>query len=78
MYTTSGNVKFTSYKDVNDVLKELFESVLLRYQNNLETLKRGSDFIFDSFQLMHFKYHRVTFERGGSYIDSPAFLILRN
>ena len=26
---------------------ELFESLLLRYQDNLETSMRGSDFIFD-------------------------------
>ena len=31
---------------------------------------RGSDFIFDSVQLMHYKCHRVIFKRRGSYIDS--------
>ena len=33
MYTTSDNVKFTCYNDVNDVVNELFESFLLRYQD---------------------------------------------
>ena len=31
---------------------------------------RGSDFIFDSVQLMYYKCHKVTLKRGGSYIDS--------
>ena len=31
---------------------------------------RGSDFIFDSVQLMHYKCHKVDFKRSGSYIDS--------
>ena len=32
---------------------------------------RGSDFIFDSFQLMYYKCHKVNFSRNGSCIDSP-------
>ena len=31
MYATSGNVKFTPYNDVNDVVNELFKSLLSRY-----------------------------------------------
>ena len=48
MYTTSENIKFTSYNDVNDVVNKLFESLLSRYQDNLETSIRGSDFVVDS------------------------------
>ena len=50
MYRTSDNVKCTSYNDVNDVVNELFESRLSRYQDNSETWKRGSDFVFDLVQ----------------------------
>ena len=32
---------------------------------------RGSDFIYNSLQLMYFKCHKVNFRRGGSNIDSP-------
>ena len=32
---------------------------------------RGSDFIFESVQLMYYKCPEANFERGGSYIDSP-------
>ena len=35
---------------------------------------RGSDFIFDSVQLMYCKCHKVNFRRGGSYIDSPDWI----
>ena len=35
---------------------------------------KGSDFIFDSIQLMHYKCHEVNFKRGGSYIDSPDWI----
>ena len=31
---------------------------------------KGSDFIFDSVQLLYYKYHKVNFSRDGSHIDS--------
>ena len=48
MYTTGENIKFTSYNDVNDVVNKIFESLLSRYQDNLETSMRGRDFVVDS------------------------------
>ena len=35
---------------------------------------RGSDFIFDSVQLMCGKCHKINFQRGRSYIDSPDWI----
>ena len=67
-------LKLTSHSYVNDVVNELFESLLLRYQDNLEISMRGSDFVFDLVTIKHFKCHRVTFKCGGSYIGSPAWL----
>ena len=32
---------------------------------------RGSDFILDSVQLLHYKCHKINFKRGDSYIDFP-------
>ena len=53
MHSRSNNIKFTSYNDANEVVDEHFESLRSRYQGNLETSMRGSDFIFDSVQLMY-------------------------
>ena len=52
MHSTSDNIKFKSYKDANEVVDELFESLPSSYQGYLETSMRGSDFIFDSVKLM--------------------------
>ena len=65
-------LELTSHSYVNDVVNELFELLLLRYQDNLEISMRRSDFIFDLVTIKHFKCHRVTFKCGGSYIGSPA------
>ena len=35
---------------------------------------RGSDFIFDSVQLMYYKCHRLNFMRCGSYIVSQDWI----
>ena len=74
MHSSSGNIKFTPYNDANEVADELFKSLCARYQENLETSMRGSDFIFDSVQLMYYKCHIVNFIHGGSYIDSPDWI----
>ena len=71
MHSNSNNIKFTSYSDANEVIDELFESLRSRYQGNLKTSMRGSDFILYSVQLMYYICHKVYFRRGGSYIDLP-------
>ena len=38
------------------------------------TSMRGTDFIFDSVQLMYYKCHKVNFKRGRSYIISPDWI----
>ena len=53
MHSTSDNIKFTSSNAANEVVDELFESLCSRYQENVETSMRRSDFIFDSVQLMY-------------------------
>ena len=35
---------------------------------------RVSEFVFDSIDLLHYNLHKITLNRGGSYIDSPKWL----
>ena len=35
---------------------------------------RGSDFIFDSVQLLYYKFHKVNFKRAGSYKEAPNWI----
>ena len=74
MHSASDNIKFTPYNDANEVVNELFESLRSKYQDNLEISMRGSDFIFDSVQLMYYKCHEENFKHGGSCIDSPDWM----
>ena len=74
MHSTSENIKFAPYNDTNEVFNELFEPLRSKYQDNLETSIKISNFTFDSVQLMYYKCHKVNFKRGGSYIDSPDMI----
>ena len=63
-----------SYDNANEVVNELFKSLLSRKQIFLETLMSGSDFIFDSVQLFYYKCHEINFKHNGSYTDSPDWI----
>ena len=52
MHSSSDSIKFTTYSDANDVIEKLFHSLCSKYQYGLETSIKGSDFIFDSIQVM--------------------------
>ena len=58
----------------NSKYGQFSHSVLSRYQGNLETLMRGSEFIFDSIQLMYYKCHKVNFILGVLYTDPPDWI----
>ena len=47
MHSRNDSIKFTSYNDANEAVDELFELLWSRYQGDLETSMRESDFIID-------------------------------
>ena len=74
MHSKSENIEFMTYDNANEIVNELFESLLSRCQIGLETSMRESDFIFDSVQLLYYKCHKINFKPGGSYIDSRDWI----
>ena len=57
----------------DEVIKELFDSLKNRYQNNLESM-RGSEFVFNCIQLLYYKCPKINPNRGESYIDPPDWM----
>ena len=74
MHTKSDNVEIMNGIETNDIIKELFKSFFTRYQEGLETKMEGSSFVFDSVDLLYYKPHKISLNRGGSYIDSPDWM----
>ena len=56
------------------LLKKFLNHFPSRYQIRLETLMKGSDFIFDSMHLLYYKCHKINLNRCGSYINSPDWI----
>ena len=69
IYVWSDNVSIMRGVDTNNIIREIFLSFLCNYQEELKIIK-GSNFVFESVELMDYKLHRVRLRRGGSYIKS--------
>ena len=61
-------------KDTDDIIREILRSFLHNYKEELKMFK-GSNFVFESVDLMDYKLHRVRLRRSGSYIKSPKWLL---
>ena len=74
MHTRSNNEEFMNGSDTDEIIKELFKSLLQRYQENLQQKMRGSDFAFDCINFLYYDFNKISVNKGGSYIDSPKWL----
>ena len=70
MHSKSDNAEIMMGIETDDIIKELFESFLEKYQEQLKTEMRGSDFVFESLGLLYYNLHKISLNRGGSYVDS--------
>ena len=73
MHAKSDNIEIMMGKETDDIIDEIFESLLPKYQEGLEESMRGSKFIFDSVDLLYYNLQKkISLDRkGSSYIDSP-------
>ena len=74
MHSSSNNVEMMINDKEDEVIEELFQSLLSRCQIELETSIKDSDFLFDCLHLLYYKCHKTNFKRGGSYIDYPNWI----
>ena len=74
IYVWSNNESIMRGSDTDDIIRELFRSFLHNYQEELKIIK-GSDFLFESVELIDYKLHRVRFGRDRSDIKSPKWLL---
>ena len=73
MHAKSNNVEIMMGSKTDEVIEDLFKSVFQRYQEKLEELMRGRDFIFDSVDILYYDLHKIRLNGGGPYIDSPKW-----
>ena len=73
MHLKSDKIEIMSSDEANKFIKIFFDSLKNRCQNNLESM-RGRESVFDYVQLLYYKCHKINFNCGGSYIDSPDWM----
>ena len=74
MHTRSNNVEIMVGSEINEIIKHFLESFLQRYQEGLEESMRGSEFVYDSVDVLYYNFNKVSLSRCGSYIDYPKWL----
>ena len=74
MHSKSDNIEILIGNETGEIIEDLFDSFLQRYPKKLEESMRGSEFVFDNADSLYYKLHKISLNRGGSYIDSPKWL----
>ena len=78
MYSHSDNIEVIISIEIDKIIEHLFDSFLQRYQKDLQESMRRSEFVFDNVDSLHYKLHKISLNRGESYIDSPKWLRNKN
>ena len=75
MHSKSDNIEIFIGNETDEIIEDLFNSIIQRYQKGLEESMKGSEFVFDSADSSYYKLYKISLKRGRSYIDSPDWLI---
>ena len=60
--------------NANEIIKNIFNSLLQRYQKRIEESMRESDFVFDYVEFLNYIFHKTDLKRSGSYIEAPKWI----
>ena len=74
-YVWSKNKEIRSEYDTNDIIENTLESFFNNYQKEEEISREKSNLVFDSVDLLQYKFHKTSLKRGSSYIKSPEWLL---
>ena len=70
-YVKSDNEDIRLGNDTSDIINELIESFLSYYRMEEQILGGGSNYVFDSVDILGIHFHDIKLKRGKSYIKSP-------
>ena len=60
--------------DTSDAINKLIYSFMKRYQEGLEAKMKGSNYIFERINLLEYHLHKISLNRGSSYIESLIWI----
>ena len=71
----SDNEEIRSGNETDDIIKGLLNSFLNNYQKEEIVLRNGSNFVFESVDLLSYHIHKTSLKRGKSYMKSPEWIV---
>ena len=74
-FAWSDNEEIRSGNETDDIINRLIKSFLTNYQNEKKILRNGSNFVFESADLLSYHIHKTKLKRGKSYIKSLEWII---
>ena len=75
MHTKSDNIATMMSSQTDEIIDELFKSLLQRYQEGLEESMKGSEFVRDNVDLLYYQLQKASPKRTrSSYIDFLEWL----
>ena len=71
IFVWSDNEEIRLGNETDDIIKGLINSFLNNYQKEEIILRNGSNFVFESVDLLSYHLHKISLRRGRSYVKSP-------
>ena len=63
IYVLSDNTKIMWGNETDNIIEELFKSFLDRYKKQEQIMRGGSDFIFESANLIDYHLHKISLKK---------------
>ena len=70
-FTKSENIKCLPSSNTDHILNELLKSLEEKYQEDIRLCHTSSSFIYESVEELNIHFHKISLQRGASYIPSP-------
>ena len=64
MHTKRDNIKSMMDSETDEIIEEICESFLQRYQEGLEESMKGIEFIFDIVDLLYYNLNKISLNLG--------------
>ena len=66
MHSEADNIEIMMSNEKDEIIEKRIVSLLQEYQKELEEAMKGNEFFFDSSDLLYYKLHKISLNRGGS------------
>ena len=60
IHSNSDIIEILKGNEADEIIKEIFDSLLQKYKKGLEESMKGSEFVFDTVDLLYYKLRKIS------------------